>query len=158
MTGSAPFDVDLVVQRLRAELGDVLQQVRGAADYAAIQGMRDFRPPEVFALLIAERDLAARAGAGGQAAPSGRARQAVQVEFGLVLAVRNARYQRGAPAVQDAMPLIGAVRDALIGWIPPGLPMARPVTWQRGRVLDYDAGTLLWTDIFTTQHSIGRTP
>lgn len=156
MTGSAPFDIDLVVQRLRTELGDALQQVRGAADYAAITNFRDFRPPEAFALLVSERGAAGQgAGATGAPAPSA-ARQPATVEFGVVLAVSNARYQRGAPAVSDAMPLIGRVRDALIGWLPPGLPLARPVVWRSGRVLDYDAGVLLWADTFNTQHSIGR--
>lgn len=158
MSGSAPFDIDLVVQRLKAELGGALQQVRGAADYAAITSFRDFRTPEAFALLIGERSNAAKpVSSTGDSAPVGRARQVAHVEFGVVLAVSNVRYHHGAPAVQDAAPLIGRVREALIGWIPAGLTLARPVSWQRGRTLDYDAGTLLWTDIFTTQHSIGRT-
>lgn len=162
MSGSAPFDIDLVVQRLLAELGGALQQVRGAADYAAITNFRDFRPPEAFVLLIAERSRESRAGntTGGPSlapAPAQRARQPVQVEFGVVLAVQNVRYQRGEPVLKDAAPLIGRVREALIGWAPPGLTLTRPVAWSNGRTIDYDAGTLLWADRFNTQHSIGRT-
>ncbi len=146
---SAPFDVDLVINRLAGELGRAVQQVRGAADYASITDFQGFRPPEAFALLVSERS------------PSGStshaSRQIAVVEFGVVLAVQNARYQRGAPAVRDAMPLIGKVREALIGWLPPGLALARPVAWRSGRVIGYDTGVLLWGDVFSTQHSIGST-
>lgn len=155
---SAPFDIDLVIARLAAEISP-LQQVRGAADYATLTGIRDFRPPEAFALVLTEQAAGAdpaRPGT-GVSAPAGVGRQVAATEFGVVLAIRNVRYQRGAPALQDAGPLIGQVRDALIGWLPPGLAGARPCKWLRGYIIDYDAGTLLWADEFTTQHFIGRT-
>lgn len=159
---SVPFDVTPVIELLATTLPAVqkLQQVRGAADYAAIQNLRDFRVPEAFVLVTAERSTSqenARISTGASAAP-GHARQAAAVEIGVVLAVRNYAYKRGAPAVNDAMPIIGAVRDALIGWMPPNVRGARPLRWLRGNVLDYDAGTLLWADTFSTQHFIGKTP
>lgn len=154
---SNPFDVSPVIERIRpvAEM----QQVRGAADYAAITALREFRVPEAFVMVVNERPASqdnARISTGASA-PAGHARQAVAVELGVVLAVRNYRYQRGAPAVQDAMPLIGAVRDVLIGWLPENIRGARPLRWAGGRVLDYDAGTLLWADTYFTQHNIGMT-
>ena len=156
---STPYDVTPIIERLAAEVS-VLQQVRGAADYAAITALRDFRVPEGFVLVTNERAASqdnARIST-GTSAVVGHARQAAAVEIGVVLAVRNYRYQRGAPAVNDAMPIIGAVRDSLIGWFPPGVRGARPLRWLRGYVLDYDAGTLLWADTFSTQHFIGKTP
>lgn len=156
---STPYDVTPIIERVATEVS-VLQQVRGAADYAAITALRDFRVPEGFVLVTNERAASqdnARVSTGASAA-AGHARQAAAVEIGVVLAVRNYRYQRGAPAVNDAMPIIGAVRDSLVGWLPPGVRGARPLRWMRGYVLDYDAGTLLWADTFTTQHFIGKTP
>ena len=156
---STPYDVTPIIERLATEVS-VLQQVRGAADYAAITALRDFRVPEGFVLVTNERAASqdnARVSTGA-GATAGHARQAAAVEIGVVLAVRNYRYQRGAPAVNDAMPIIGAVRDSLVGWLPPGVRGARPLRWMRGYVLDYDAGTLLWADTFTTQHFIGKTP
>ncbi|HZF97869.1 MAG TPA: hypothetical protein VEY92_06430 [Pseudoxanthomonas sp.] len=156
---SMPFDVTPVIEQLAAQV-QALQQVRGAADYAAITALRDFRVPEGFVLITNERSASqdsARISTGASAV-AGHARQAAAVEIGVVLAVRNYRYQHGAPAVNDALPIIGAVRDALIGWLPPGVRGARPLRWLRGYVLDYDAGTLLWADTFTTQHFIGKTP
>ncbi|MTI74725.1 MAG: hypothetical protein FH747_13885 [Stenotrophomonas sp.] len=156
---STPFDVTPIIERVAGEVA-VLQQVRGAADYAAITALRDFRVPEGFVLVTNERAASAdeRRPSTGASAPAGQARQAAGVEIAVVLAVRNYRYQRGAPAVNDAMPIIGAVRDSLIGWLPPGVRGARPLRWLRGYVLDYDAGTLLWADTFSTQHFIGKTP
>ncbi|AMU97903.1 phage tail terminator protein [Xanthomonas citri] len=156
---SIPFDVAPVIERVAAQVS-VLQQVRGAADYAAIQALRDFRTPEAFVLVTNERAASqdnARISTGASAG-AGQARQAAAVEIGVVLAVRNYRYERGKPAVNDAMPIIGSVRDSLMGWLPPNVRGARPLRWLRGYVLDYDAGTLLWADTFTTQHFIGKTP
>lgn len=148
---SAPFNMDLVNTRL-LERVLTLKQVRGAAEYAAIKGMGDFAPPEAFTLLAREQ---------GTPQP-GTTRQAAQVFFGVVLAVRNYKQQRGKPAVDDLRPIVGEVRDALIGWTPTeadGKPLkgGRGCQWVRGDVLDYTAGTLLWREIYQTQHFIGST-
>lgn len=140
---SAPFDSALVIERLLAQVTG-LQQVRGAADFAAVTSLRDFRPPEAFVLTATER---------GRASP-GNSRQPAVVKFAVVHAVRNYSYKRGAPAMADASPLIGATRDALIGWVP-GVQGGRGCEWQEGRILNYDAGTLLWSDLYQTQHFIG---
>lgn len=155
---SAPFDIRLIIARLAAEV-PTLQQVRGAADYASLSALRDLRPPEAFALVLAEHPSVEqkRPNSTGAPLPAGHARQAVTTEFAVVTGVRNVRYQNGQPAIEDALPLIGEIRDALIGWIPLGVPLARGCAWLHGYVLDYDAGTLLWSDVFTTQHAIGRT-
>ena len=142
---SAPFDPQLVIARLRDRV-TTLQQVRGAADYAAMKTIRDYRPPEAFVILPRERGRP----------EAGAKRQAVTVSFGVVVATRNYAYQDGAPAAADALPLIGEIRDALIGWMPATIG-GRGCTWLQGDLLDYDAGTLLWADVFETQHFIGTT-
>lgn len=148
---SAPFNVDLVISRLKAQLPE-FRRVRGAADYAAITDFKDFQPPEAFVVPARERRTGQPAGT----------RQAVATYFGVVIVARNYRADRGKPALDDAMPLIGRVRDALIGWIPVDdtgrpLPGGRGCEWEQGDVMDYDASTLLWSDVFKTQHFIGST-
>lgn len=147
---SAPFNPLVVVHGPLAALVGVengLQQIRGVADYAEITDIRSFRPPEGFVITTGER---------GQ--PNGNnARQVAKVSFSIVLAVQNYRYERGMAATSDAHPLIGTIRDLVIGWTPP-VQGGRPCQWSDGRVLDYDAGTLLWADTFTTQHFIGKSP
>lgn len=152
-TGSAPFDTDLVIERLRGlqiEGKPAFRQVRGAADYAGIQRIGDFAPPEAFVVLAREI---------GDPMP-GHARQPAVAAFGVVIAARNYQYQRGKPALDSIRPLIGAVRQSLIGWIPAdhdgrAAPGARGCAWQSGDTLDYSAGTLLWSEVYTTQHFLG---
>lgn len=148
---SAPFDIDLVIARLKARV-PTLRDVRGAADYAAIKEFRDFRPPEAFVVIVRERGKPML----------GNTRQAVQAYFGVVIAARNYREQHGKPALDAATPLVGQIRDALIGWVPSdaaGVPIkgARGCQWSQGDVMDYDTATLLWSDVFNTQHFIGST-
>lgn len=143
---SAPFDTAPVIERVQ-DLVPGLQQVRGSADYGAVSSIRDFRVPEAFVMVARER---------GKPNP-GNHRQATTVQFAVVVAVRNYGYKRGMPAMADASPLIGEIREALIGWIP-DVAGGRGCEWLEGHVLDYDAGTLLWSDLFKTQHFIGRKP
>lgn len=143
---SAPFDVALVVARLKSQVPE-LQLIEGAARYAAITGLRDFRPDSAYVLLLKESSS-------DETATAGRGRQRAQVEFGVVLAITNYRDVRGGESVNQASPLIGRVRDALIGW-EPELRGARPCQWLRGEVLDYDADTLLWAETYRAQHFIG---
>lgn len=152
---AAPFPVDLVINRVQLLRGDdgkpLLQQVRGVADYAAIDKFSDFRPPEAFVVLARERAIEPK---------PGNTQQFAEVYFGVVSAVRNYRDQRGKPALDDVSPIIGRIRKQLIGWIPQDaagvqLKGGRACLWVQGDVMDYDASTLLWSDIFKTKHLIG---
>jgi hypothetical protein len=145
---SAPFDVQLVIERLRARV-PALQHVDGASAYAAVKSLADFRTPCAYVLLANERP----AGDMGRAGT-----QQTTATFGVVLAVRSYRDMRGEAAMDDASPLIGEIRQQIINWIPP-VQGGKPCRWQQGDVLDYDATTLLWCDVFATEHFItGGTP
>ena len=143
---SAPLDPRLIIDRLVAQV-PALQLVEGAAAYAAISSLRDFRTPSAYALLAREED----------ADPEGLAhgRQRAIVKFGVVIAVGNYRDVRGGAETADELrPIVGAVREALMGWLPP-LAGARPIRWLQGDVLDYDASVLLWAEVYQTQQFIG---
>ena len=146
---SQPLDTTLIEARIR----DVVSQfevVGGAADYAAVQDLRGFRTPSAFVVACQEKRVPEASE--GQRRISGK--QQVETTFGVVLALRNYRDPRGEAVNTDARPLIGAVRDALMGWTP-GAGIMRPIAWQQGDVLDYDANTLLWAEVFSTKHFIG---
>jgi hypothetical protein len=146
---SAPFDINLIIARLLAEVSE-LQSVEGVAEYGAVTSLRDFRTPCAFGLLVRER-------ADGDEPKPGRGTQRLLVTFGVVLVVRNYRDTRGAEVVDELKPLLGKVRGALMGWTPDVLG-ARPCRFIQGDVLDYDASTLLWTDVYQTQQIIGGAP
>lgn len=148
---SAPFNPSLVVDRLRGSLPSTFT-LGTAVELAAIKSLLDFRPPQVFVVLAQETGAPRATGAPGAAA-----RQLVTVHFGVTLAVRNYRDNRGSAATEDLTAMLGQIREALIGWVPP-LPAARDCQFIQGKVLDYDANVLVWADVFQTQHAIGRTP
>ncbi|AQZ95561.1 hypothetical protein ACFSB1_01035 [Halopseudomonas phragmitis] len=144
---SQPFDPQVVIDRLKPL--QALQSVEGAAEYAAVTNLKDFRVPCAYVLLLQERtdDALAR--------PAGR--QRAIVTFGVVVAARNYGDQRGERTLEELRPLLGSVRARLMGWMPE-VQGSRPVQWTRGDVLDYNHSTLLWADVYQTQHFIGGNP
>lgn len=146
---SQPLNTDVIEQRLREVLPQ-FEIVAGAADYAAVRELRGFRTPSAYVVTAQERD----APEPNQTQRRTSGRQHAETTFGVILALRNYRDVRGESATDDARPLIGAVRDALMGWTP-GLGIMRPIEWQQGDVLDYDQSVLLWAEVFTTKHFIG---
>lgn len=144
---SQPFDIQMVIDRLRSV--EQLQSVQGASEYAAVTSIKDFRTPCAYVVLLDERADDAPTKPGG--------RQRAIVSFGVMVAARNYGDQRGEKTTAEMRPLLGAIRARLMGWTPE-VPGARPVQWSRGAVLDYDHSTLLWTEVYTTQHFIGGAP
>jgi len=144
---AAPFDINLVITQLQAQV-PLLRQVKGAADYAAIKSLRDFVPPCAFVLLAREKPVIEPGVTSGH--------QRTPVTFGVVVAVRNYRAsERGMQAADDLGAVLGQVRSALLGWIPP-IPGGRPTNLTQGDLVDYDQATLLWSDVYQTQHFLQR--
>lgn len=141
---SAPFDTDPVIERLRASVPE-LREVAGAANFAAVKNLRDFVVPGAHVVLTSERP--------DNQEPRGGRQRAI-VTLGVAVAVRNYRDVTGGELKDALSPILSGVRNALIGWLPPEQG-ARPMKWAGGDVIDYDDNTLLWGDVFQTQHFIG---
>lgn len=144
---SKPFPISCIIERLRVAISpDDLDEVGSAAQYASIKDIKSFRPKTAFVLLAQER---------WDGEPPKAGRQRMIVNFGVVTAVQNYRDTRkGAETAEELNPLIGAVRDALIGWSP-DVSGGRAIGLMEGGVLDFDENTLLWIDVYQTQHFIG---
>lgn len=136
------LDTGLIEQRLR-EMVPTLESVAGAADYAAVQDIRSFRPPCAFVVLAQEK--------GSTDLPRG-VHQATAT-FGVITAARNYSSGSGSAAIDDARPLVKAIRTALVGWKPANREFFA-CSWVQGDVLDYDANTLLWIDVFETTYYV----
>lgn len=136
----APLDTGLVAQRLRERVPQ-LHHVGGAADYAAVKELAGFRTPSAYVIFAEEENT------GKVPAAVGCASAEVRAQFGVVLALRHYREALGEQMQTEARHLVGAVRAALMGWRP-AHPGARVLAWQSGRVLDYDAGVLLFADLY----------
>jgi hypothetical protein len=136
-----PFDTRLVQARLKAQV-TALREVEGAAEYAALEGLRDFVAPCAYVLIGSESGSGAAGRVVGAAA-----------EFGVVLAVSNYRDRRGEQLQPELLTLLGLVRAALIGW-QPDVPGVKPVAWRGGAVMDFDDATLLWMEAYECTHML----
>lgn len=148
-----PLDLDTIIEQLRTSVPG-LQDVCHASALSAVKDLRGIRPGTAYVVLASERSETQVDGQ-GQRRVAGR--QQVQATFGVIVAARNYRDTQGAKAMDDASPLIGATREALIGWTPDVVKF-KQIFWVQGDVLDQDQSTLLWIDIFSTTHNIGGTP
>lgn len=143
-----PFDIDLAIEQLKANAPSLTGGVAGAADYAAIKGLRDFRPPCAYVLLAREK--------GNPNAGNTTGEQHAGVSFGVVVIARSYRAsERGMQVKDELRKILGEVRAAFMGWVP-RLPGARPTRFIQGDLVDYDQSTVLWTDVYQTQHSLQR--
>ncbi|BEO27831.1 hypothetical protein SMQC21_14110 [Serratia marcescens] len=140
---SAPFDINLVVARLQELDPQPFSQIGTIVEYSKVTDLSGFAMPGAYVLMGPERGVP---GNGGRA-------QVAEAVIGIAIAVRN--YGLGAEGLtHEVNPLIGQVRDQLIGWRPT-LASTTGLQWLRGDVLDFDGGTLLWMDTFQVQHVIG---
>ncbi|QIL81781.1 hypothetical protein G7047_19065 [Diaphorobacter sp. HDW4A] len=135
-----PFDTGLIVQRLKLCVPD-FQTVGGAADYAAVKELTNFRTPSAYVVFAEETNTNKIPASVGVCA------QEAAVQFGVVLALRNYREQLGEQMADEARTLVGMVRAALIGFRPK-LRGANTVGWVSGHVLDYNSSVMLFGDMY----------
>lgn len=133
---SEPFDIELVIKRIQENVPG-LREVAGREGYAAITGLRDFPTPAAY-VLMADEDF--------DNSPDRGQIQETTVTFGVAVAVRNYRPQCGSESRDELRHYLGAIRDCLKGWEPEG--RADPIQIRKGSMVDYDASTALWVDVY----------
>lgn len=140
------FDSQLIIEHLKkSEFG--FKKVEGAAEYAGVERVGSFVQNTLFVVMTKERNKSPDKSAISKKAIA-------DVTFGVISVGRNYRDSTGAAALNDIGPVIGRVRKAVLGWLPPGC--LTPCQWLEGNVLDYDKTNLLWVDVFTTSYTIGN--
>ncbi|MCX8581449.1 hypothetical protein J3U18_07070 [Gilliamella sp. B3482] len=145
---SAPFDISVIADKLKLLLQDkTLVFVGTSAEYSKLTDLTSAPTPAAYVLL-------------GKETPNDKlvgTRQSVSVNFGVVIVARDASSL--ATNIQNvkqlANPVIGAIRDLLIGKTVQFIDGVRPVTWVGGQTLGFQNGVLVWIDSFQTQHFIG---
>lgn len=150
---TAPFDTRAITERLQSQVTG-LRQVAGAADYASIRSLADYPAPCAYVLLAREQDAEPHPPGHGERGSQVNTVQRLIVTFGVVLVVRNYREQRGSQLAGELDTFLGNCRNALLGFVP-DVPGARPCRFRQGDLTEYDASTVLWTDVWQTQHTIG---
>lgn len=141
MTG--PLDMNLVVERLRARCGDRFRLLGAAADLASAVGSQGTTAtPCAFAVLTEET---------ANPAPMSNMLALITrtAYIDVVIGARNYRAaDKGSAHMDDARTLVGAVRQALNGFvIGPG---AEPC-WSdgRARLWRYEQNELWWVDRYS---------
>lgn len=93
--------------------------------------------------------------AGADPLSGGAVRQRVTSVFAVEMMVKNAASaDAGGPAEESLETTREEVKAALVGWSP-GQSFA-PVEYAGGRLVDFEAGTAVWRDEFSTYYFIGN--
>ena len=145
---SAPFDVSVIADKLKVLLQEkTLVFVGTSAEYSKLTDLTSAPTPAAYVLLGKETPNDKPAGT----------RQSVTVNFGVVIVARDISSQATNinNVKQLANPVIGAVRDLLIGKTVRFIDGVRPISWVGGQTLGFQNGVLVWIDSFQTQHFIG---
>ena len=150
-----PLNVAPIADRLKQGV-PALRLVGLLAEYASIRTLSDFPAPCGYVVLAGDAGTKNQPGH----APRGQVAKVGQVltdTFAVIIATRNYREQQSGQLVDELRTLVGASRNALLGFVPDE-PGARAIEFVRGALLEYDAGVAVWQDLYQTQHSIGSTP
>ena len=137
------MNLDTVIARLESECL-ALKLVGGSANFEqAVAALATF--PAAFVLPAKE------AGAPNEWA-SQVVEQRVQVDFAVVLAVRDLTDSQGSKAHDALFPVRGPVRDALLNWTPDGCEEG--ISFVSGDLMAFDNGVLWWADTYRTGYMI----
>lgn len=137
------MSVDALVERLANPT--LLRQVGGAVEYGA--ALAGSPPAPCIFVLVAGED-------GATDSPNTSGIQPVTRRYGVVQCVRNVRDAAGAAASGDLRAVRAWVLGQLLEWAPH--EACDPLQFVRGRLLDFDAGTLWWQDDFVTTFMSSR--
>jgi hypothetical protein len=112
MSGLGPFDVDPIIERLRAQV-PALKLVGGAAERAEVEQSTTLTTPAAFVILASEQIDITEAG--------GLYIHRIRAEIHVLYQVRHYREgARGQPHRESLAALVGAGRAALNNWRPAG--------------------------------------
>ena len=145
---SQPFDVSVIAEKLKELMVEkTLVFVGTSAEYSKLTDLTSVPTPAAYVLL-------------GKETPNDKpvsTRQSVTVNFGVVIVARDvsSRATNIQTVKQLANPVIGAVRDLLIGKTVQFIDGVRPINWVGGQTLGFQNGVLVWIDSYQTQHFIG---
>lgn len=138
------MDLTPITTRLQAEASDVFKIIGTAAEYDAAAESLAAAP----AVFVIEQDDGA-----DPPVLCGVVEQSVVVRLACVIAVklqRDTRGEGGRSALQTAR---GAVRAALMGWVPDAAT-GEPITYVGGQMLDFLPGTIWWQDVYQVRETV----
>ena len=142
-----PFDLKHVIEQLKPLQPEYISTLGSTAEYRSITdvSLAGLPTPAVFVVPNGEigtlNDVAVR--------------QMVTVSFSVIVIVQSYQYNNEAPHLSISNPVIGKIREQLMGWRPP-LPGAKETFFARGDVVDYSNSYLVWMETYQTKVIMGR--
>ena len=142
-----PFDLKHVIEQLKPLQPEHIHTLGSTAEYRSITdvSLAGLPTPAVFVVPNGEigtlNDVAVR--------------QMVTVSFSVIVIVQSYQYNIETPHLNVSNPVIGKIRERLMGWRPP-LPGAKETFFVRGDVVDYSNAYLVWMETYQTKIIMGR--
>ena len=142
-----PFDIKHVIEQLKPLQPDHIHTLGSTAEYRSISdvSLAGLATPAVFVVPNGEvgmlNDVAIR--------------QMVTVSFSVIVIVQSYQYNIETPHLSVSNPVIGKIREQLMGWRPP-VPGAKETFFVRGDIVDYTNSYLVWMETYQTKIIIGR--
>ncbi|WP_109078923.1 phage tail terminator protein [Aggregatibacter kilianii] len=142
-----PFDIKHVIEQLKPLQPDYIHTLGSTAEYRSISevSLAGLATPAVFVVPNSEvgtlNDVAVR--------------QMVTVSFSVIVIVQSYQYNVETPHLSVSNPVIGKIREQLMGWRPP-VPGAKETFFVRGNIVDYTNSYLVWMETYQTKMIMGR--
>lgn len=142
-----PFDIKHVIEQLKPLQPGHIHTLGSTAEYRSISdvSLAGLATPAVFVVPNGEvgtlNDVAIR--------------QMVTVSFSVIVIVQSYQYNIETPHLSVSNPVIGKIREQLMGWRPP-VPGAKETFFVRGDIVDYTNSYLVWMETYQTKIIIGR--
>ncbi|UDW84007.1 hypothetical protein K7G91_000238 [Pasteurella canis] len=142
-----PFDLKHVIEQLKPLQPEHIHTLGSTAEYRSLSelSMAGLATPAVFVVPNGEvghqNDIAVR--------------QMVTVSFSVIVIVQSYQYSNETPHLNVSNPVIGKIREQLMGWVPP-VKGAKETFFVRGDIVDYTNSYLVWMETYQTKIIMGR--
>ncbi|WP_373840487.1 hypothetical protein [Glaesserella sp.] len=143
---TSPFDLRLVIERLKSRMPDDIKHIGSTAEYRSISELSLSGLPTPAVYVVPNNEIGHQDGVA--------IRQMVTVTFSVILIVQSYQYSHASPQLAVSSPVIGKIREALMGWVPP-IRGAKETHFVRGDVLDYSNNYLVWMETYKTSMIMG---
>lgn len=142
-----PFDLKHVIEQLKPLQPEYIHTLGSTAEYRSLSelSMAGLATPAVFVVPNGEvghqNDIAIR--------------QMVTVSFSVIVIVQSYQYSNETPHLNVSNPVIGKIREQLMGWVPL-VKGAKETFFVRGDIVDYTNSYLVWMETYQTKIIMGR--
>lgn len=143
-----PFDLGLVIEQLKPLMPETISHIGSTAEFSSIAALSQPGLPTPAVFVVPNSETGHQDGIA--------VRQTVTVSFSVIIVVQSYHYDSHNPQLPISSPVIGAIRQRLMGWRPP-IQGARETHFVQGQILQYSQSYLAWIETYQTKVIMGVT-